>query len=201
MGKSASAEIGCNTATNPDVALAQGLAEQSRDACRELYQRFAAPLNAFIVNHLGDAEAAEEVLVETFVAAAHDIRRFDPRRATLSAWLYGIARRRIHNEMRRRYRRRSVPAEMLVSMEAVPEHESMQNFVDTADARMDTQRKLASLAAVLSRLEMTILILSYGEEFSVREISQIVGRSERAVYSILHRARNKARERLVDYDV
>jgi len=35
------------------------------------------------------------------------------------------------------------------------------------------------------------------EELSAREVGQVIRRSERAVHSILHRARKKARERLV----
>jgi len=40
-------------------------------------------------------------------------------------------------------------------------------------------------------------VLSCVEKLSAREIGQVIGRSERAVHSILHRARTKAREGLV----
>ncbi len=50
---------------------------------------------------------------------------------------------------------------------------------------------------LLSEAEMEALTLHYAHDFSEREISRIVGRSERAVHSLLHRAKQKARERLV----
>ncbi len=51
------------------------------------------------------------------------------------------------------------------------------------------------LVGVLSDLELEALILSGVQELSVREIGQILHRSEAAVHSLLHRAAEKARER------
>jgi DNA-directed RNA polymerase specialized sigma24 family protein len=45
-----------------------------------------------------------------------------------------------------------------------------------------------------------VLVLSSIEELSVKEIGRVVGRSERAVHSLLHRAKAKARERLADHE-
>ena len=58
------------------------------------------------------------------------------------------------------------------------------------------ERKAARLAELLTDMEMEVLVLHCVDEFSVREIAGTVGRSERAVDSLLHRARQKAREGL-----
>ncbi len=63
--------------------------------------------------------------------------------------------------------------------------------------RLEARRKVAALRSLLSEAEMEVLVLSCVEELSAREIGQVIGRSERAVHSILHRAKAKARERLV----
>jgi DNA-directed RNA polymerase specialized sigma24 family protein len=44
---------------------------------------------------------------------------------------------------------------------------------------------------------MEVLVLQCVDELSVKDISHVVRRSERAVHSLLYRARQKARERLV----
>ena len=64
--------------------------------------------------------------------------------------------------------------------------------------RLAARRQVAELRSVLSELEMEVLTLQYVHRLSVREVAHIVGRSERAIDSLVHRAKAKARERLVN---
>ncbi len=87
------------------------------EAQAELYDRFAPGLYRFAVVRLrGDVQTAEDVVIETLVAAVHDLRRFSPATGSFSAWLYGIARRRLLLELRRQARRKSVPREAQVPL-------------------------------------------------------------------------------------
>jgi DNA-directed RNA polymerase specialized sigma24 family protein len=70
-------------------------------------------------------------------------------------------------------------------------------MAEVLSSRITAQRQVAALATVLSSLEFEVLMLSSADELSAPEIGRIVGRSGRAIHSILHRARGKARERLV----
>ena len=197
MGEADLAQPQARSSEEADAALVRGLRERAPEACAQLYNRFAPGIHRFAVTRLGDVETAEDVVVETMVSAVRDIRRFNPRRSSLAAWLYGIARRRVQIEIRRQRRRKSVPASAQVSTEAVRETSDGRDLAATAAARLDAQRKVAHLRALLSDKEIEVLLLSCVEQLSAREIGQAIGRSERAVHSILHRARKKARERLV----
>jgi RNA polymerase sigma-70 factor (ECF subfamily) len=119
------------------------------------------------------------------------------RRSTLAAWLYGIARRQVQIERRRQGRLKSVPAAAQTPIDTVSEVAGERDMASDAAARLDAQRQVAELAGVLNDLEMEVLVLQCVDRFSAREIGQVIGRSERAVHSLLHRARQKARERLV----
>jgi DNA-directed RNA polymerase specialized sigma24 family protein len=66
----------------------------------------------------------------------------------------------------------------------------------SSSARIDARRQVALLRAHLSDAEMDVLVLHCAHQFSVDEVAQIMGRSRRAINSLLHRARRKARERL-----
>jgi len=201
MGDTPPVKVECMTSDGLDAALAQGLRECPAQACAELYSRFATGLHWFILAQLhGDAETAQDLLVETFADAVRNIGRFDARRSTLSAWLHGIARRRVHMELHQQNRRKSIPLAQQVPIDAVRESSDGEDIAARTATRLDAQKSIAELAQVLSDVEMATLVLSYVEEFSVREIGQIIGRSERAVDSILHRAKRKARESLGDYD-
>ncbi len=181
-----------------EAELARRLRLQEPEAQAEVFARFAPGLFRFCTLHLaGDALTAEELVVETFAAAAHDIGRFDPRRATLTTWLYGIARRRVHQHLRLLRRRKSMPPWAEVSLTQISETGTGDDPAEALATQLDAQRQVRRIAAVLSDLEMEILVLSAVERLSAREIGRIVRRSERAVHSILHRARRKARERLV----
>ncbi|MHC4480945.1 MAG: sigma factor-like helix-turn-helix DNA-binding protein [Planctomycetota bacterium] len=55
---------------------------------------------------------------------------------------------------------------------------------------------MARLREALSPSELEVLLLFSVERLSESEIAQVVRRSERAVHSLLQRAREKAREAL-----
>jgi DNA-directed RNA polymerase specialized sigma24 family protein len=63
--------------------------------------------------------------------------------------------------------------------------------------RMEAQRQVAVLRGCLTAVEMEALVLQSVHQLSIAEIGQVMGRSGRAIESLLHRARTKARERLV----
>jgi len=184
-----------------EAALVRGLAARAPEACATLYDRFARGVHRYAVARLrGEVGLAEEIVVETMAEVVRDIRRLDPGRSSLSAWVYGIARRRVLLEIRRQQRRKSVPPWGQVTLESVRETSDGPSLESRALSRLEAQRQVALLTEILSEVEMEALMLSGVEELSAREIGRVMGRSERAVHSILHRARTKARERLVGDD-
>jgi len=184
-----------------DAALVLGLRQRRPEASAQLYDRFAPSLHRFALTRLGgDIGVAEDLVVETLADACRSITTFKPRRSSLSAWLFGIARRRVQMEIRRQRRRKTLPAAARVPMEAALETAAEGDLAADAGSRLDAQQKVAHLRAHLSDLEMEVLVFSCVEQLSAGEIGQLIGRSERAVHSILHRARTKARERLVGDD-
>jgi len=181
-----------------EEGLVQGLRAGAPEAAQELCARYGPRLYRFAAARLpGDAPAAEDVMAYALTDAAHNIHRFDPRRSGFTAWLFGIAARKLRDAVRVQRRRKSLPPSAQTSMESLAEAAETTDLAETLAARLDAQRQAADLAAVLSNLEFEVLALHCVEELSAREIEAVIGRSERAVHSILHRARQKARERLV----
>jgi RNA polymerase sigma-70 factor (ECF subfamily) len=183
----------------PEIAaLVKSLREHSPDAYGRLYDHFAPGIRRLVAAWVaGDVQLAEDMVIDTLVGVARDIGRFNPRRSMLAAWVYGIARRRIWAELRRRKRMKSVPASAQVSLEALGEVAEQHDLVTETSARVDAQRRIAEIAKCLSETEMEVLVLSCVDELSAREVGQVVRRSEGAVRVILHRARKKAREGMV----
>jgi RNA polymerase sigma-70 factor (ECF subfamily) len=177
--------------------LIRGLHAADPAAHGELCSRFGRRLHSFAARRLrGDAELAEDIMVATLADAVRNIRGYNPRKAGFSAWLFGIARRHVIAELRQQSRRKSVPASAQVSVDALPEQHAEGDVAEDVAERIEAKRQVAIVREHLSEIEMEVLVLHCVDQLSLREIAQIVRRSERAIKSLLHRARQKARERL-----
>ncbi len=170
-----------------------GLRISSPQAHAELYAQFGQEIQEFAARRLREVELAEDTMVQTLVSAARHIARFNPRISTFRAWLFGIARRQIQHEARLRARRRLVPTAAQVPLDQAAKEAATSDLAADLAARLDAQRQVAALEANLSQVELDVLILWAVYEFSLREIGQVVGRSERAINSLLGRAKHKAR--------
>jgi RNA polymerase sigma-70 factor, ECF subfamily len=181
-----------------DASLAAGLKAGAPEAAAQLCERYGQRLLTFAAARFpADRAQAEDIAVASLAAAAHNISHFDSRRSTFVAWMYGIARRQIREEVRRRTRLKSVPSSAQVPLEESAEVPDASDVALSVASRLDAQRFLYQLAMALSELEFEVLLLDCVNGLSAREIAHVVGRSERAVHSLLHRARTKARERSV----
>ncbi len=177
--------------------LVKGLREADAGAYGRLYDQFGGPIHKYVARVLRqESELAEDVMVQTLAEAVCNIGGFDPRRSTFRAWLFGIARQRAREELRRLGRRKAVPASAQVPLESLPEQPAAGDVAADSAARIDARQRVRELISCLSSVEMEVLVLRCVHEYSLREIGDIIGRSERAAESLLRRAKQKARERL-----
>jgi len=183
-----------------DLDLVSRLQRADTTAYADLCDRFGPPLHGFAASRLaGDQELARDVMVQTLVDAVRNIRRYNPRKSTFAAWLYGIARRQIRLALRRHSRRKSIPASAQVSLHSLSDIPASANPGDDLTSRLHAKQQVALLAQTLSESEMEVLTLQCVDELSIKEIGRILGRSQAAVESLLYRARQKARESLSDH--
>ena len=75
-----------------------------RDAFAALYGRYHAIVYRFARMMSGSHTVAEDVTQETFVALMRDLPRYDPGRAALATYLYGVARNVTRARLRRERR-------------------------------------------------------------------------------------------------
>ena len=81
-----------------DEALLVRIAGGDRDAMSVLFRRRQQPVYRFALHLTGSPAVADDVTQDVFVAVIRDARRFEAGRASVVAWLCGIAR----NFVRRR---------------------------------------------------------------------------------------------------
>ena len=181
--------------------LLDGLRNGDAAAHAELCEQLGPRIHRYIARRLpGDEHVAEDLMVQTLVDATRNIRQFNPRKAVFPAWVFGIARRHLVGELRRRGRSGAAPPSAQVPLDSVPEQAARGDMAEAVTARLVAQRQVATLREHLPPAEMEALVLHCMDGLSLREIGQLMGRSERAVKSLLYRARGNARERLVNDD-
>jgi RNA polymerase sigma-70 factor (ECF subfamily) len=86
-----------------DADLMRRAAAGDRDAFAAVYRRHSGTVYRFARLMTGCAAAAEDIVQEAFLSLLRDAARYDPERASLSTYLYGVAR---HQTRRRRQRDR-----------------------------------------------------------------------------------------------
>jgi RNA polymerase sigma-70 factor (ECF subfamily) len=94
------------------------------DAADRAFRQYYATIYRYLRRRTGSAEQAEELTAEVFADAASALRRFDPGKAPVLAFLYTIAQRRFADAARGCGRSvESVPLEDVADLVAEPERD------------------------------------------------------------------------------
>jgi RNA polymerase sigma factor (sigma-70 family) len=150
-----------------------------------LYRESRDDVYAYAAGLLRDRAAAEEVTAAAFERAYRKQSRFDPRRGSARAWLFGIVRNAALDELRRRKRQARLATEP----------EDLED-VDTSHPVERTELRIALSAALvgLDPREREIVALKFFAGLSNAEIGRVLEISESNVGTRLHRTVNKLRE-------
>lgn len=143
----------------------------------ELYERYFNRIYAFALTRTGDRTAAEDVTAETFRQALENLPRFEWRGVPFSAWLFRIAA----NAATDYVKRASKDADLA---EAGGHDDSWE----TRLIEVETRARLFELVERLPKDQRRVIVMRFGEEKTIREISGLIGRSEGAVKLLQHRA-------------
>ena len=148
----------------------------------------------------GEVEAAKDLVQETFLNAYRGLKDFRGE-AQISTWLYTIASRAC---MRMRRKRKGEPERELSLDEFVPTSEGefrlqIPIYGLTPEQALQNKELREALDQAINKLprkyRMT-LVLRDMEGLSAKEVGTIMGLTERAVKSRLHRARLFVRREL-----
>ncbi len=78
--------------TEPDHELLRRVTQGHTDAFTELFRRRRGEVFRFATHMTGSCQAGEDVLQDVFLTVMREAGRYDATRASVSAWLCGIAR-------------------------------------------------------------------------------------------------------------
>ncbi|MCS6844240.1 MAG: sigma-70 family RNA polymerase sigma factor [Caldilineales bacterium] len=162
-----------------------------RNAFGKLVQAYQVPVYNLAYRLLGNAADAEDAAQETFLKAFSRLHTYQPD-MKFSNWLLSIAS---HHCIDRLRRRRFV----WLSVEDDPSVEWLTGDGEQPDAAALRAEQARELQALINRLEpeyRTPVVLRYWYDLSYKEIAEIMGITEAALKSRLHRARLQLAEML-----
>jgi RNA polymerase sigma-70 factor (ECF subfamily) len=167
-----------------DEALLARAAAGDQEAFAVLYRRHQRAIYRFACAMIGTRDSADDVVHDAFLALLDDARRFDPRRAALTTYLYGVVRNLCRTQLRRRARFDALdPATDRADTAAAPPLDALEEREEAATVRHALRR-------LPSRYREVVLLCDLHER-SYAEAAAIVGTSVPAVRSRLHRGRRQ----------
>ncbi|MBX6341809.1 MAG: sigma-70 family RNA polymerase sigma factor [Thermomicrobiaceae bacterium] len=154
----------------------------------------------------GNQADAEDLVQETYLRAFRSLHQFRPG-TNLRAWLFKILTNAFINDYRKRARR-----PMSASLDDVEDAYLYSHLIDSGiqpNSPLPEEEVLRSITdeSVTRALEQlpeefrSVVLLADVEEFSYREIADILGIPIGTVMSRLHRARRRLRRLLVEESV
>lgn len=164
-----------------DQGLMKRVAAEDEDAFRSLYDRYADRVFRYALTLLRNQHLAEEAAQETMVAVWKSASRFEGR-SKVSTWIFGIARNKAFDLVRREKRGDRVPDVSLVSPDPAP--------------GLLKQEQVAGAMSTLPEPQREVVFLTFYEGLSYGEISGMLGIPEGTVKSRMFHAKRKLVEAL-----
>ena len=131
-------------------------------ALSRIYARWSPLIYSVALRSLGEVTEAEDVTQKVFVAAWTSRHNYKPERASLPAWLMGIARNKIVDAHASRGRQRRI------------QNEVASNTVTTDSLPVDVAQQLviAEEIAKLDKVPQQVLRLAFFEDLTHTQIAE-----------------------------
>jgi RNA polymerase sigma-70 factor (ECF subfamily) len=156
-------------------------------AFAELYNRHVTRIYRYHLARTGDAEDAQDLTSQTFLAALESVRTFRGT-TTFASWLFGIASHKVGDY----YRGRRPNLSLDDAGEVLDTHAAPEELASHRDRLALVSRALVAIAP--ERAEALVLRIFAG--LSSAEAGQVMGKSESAVRMLVHRGLRDLHKRL-----
>jgi RNA polymerase sigma-70 factor (ECF subfamily) len=176
-----------------DAQLLERFRQGHESAFRELVNRYKNSLYAFLRRFINQQDLVEDVFQDTFLQLFTSRDSFDSERP-LRPWLFTIAANKAKDALRKIHRQNSVEMGTIaesgeVSLDEVVNLLSSYNSTPDNDlTRDETAKKVREIISNMPENLRAILILAYFEQFSYKQMAEILSIPIGTVKSRLHTA-------------
>lgn len=190
---------GMDMATDDPSSLITALKQRDRSTWSAAVDRHLHEVYGFVFHLVGgDRAVAEDLNQETWLEALDGIDQCDATRGSFRNWLFGIARKRVALH----YRRRALTGN---PMPLCGQFEEVAELGDSSILPKDVLEQVERVSVVRAAILLLpddrrdVLLWKYVQGLSVETIAIRMGRTAKAVESLLSRAREQVRGLLGGY--
>jgi RNA polymerase sigma-70 factor (ECF subfamily) len=153
----------------------------NQEALATIYDSFYPAIFRYIYYRISDQECAEDMAAEVFVRMLENIGHYEVRSHSFLAWLYTIAHHLVVDYYRKQAEVNVMPLE---------ESRVMSDSYHPAQIveHHASQECLAKALTHLTEDQRQVVLLKFIEEYDISEVAAIMGKQERAIRSLQHRA-------------
>ena len=171
--------------SSDDLDLVNGFLAGEESALEEIYRKYSGLIFTVALRSLGEVSEAEDVTQKVFVAAWTGRANFRPERASLPAWLLGIARNKVVDAHQARAKQRRIATELAINMPPPPEPSDVA-------ARLIIAEEISRLDEVPQR----VLRMAFYEDLTHAQIAERLQLPPGTVKSHIRRSLIKLKRRL-----
>jgi RNA polymerase sigma-70 factor, ECF subfamily len=175
-----------------DLALMADFAARRERAAGVLYDRFASRIYGLGVVMLGNHQAAQDLVQDTFVKLWRSADRYDPQRGRLETWVLLTARSLAIDALRRR-----VLESRSLQLVGVQREEDPEPLPDEQAAVVDLSARARRAMGVLSPEQRSALELAYFGGRTTAEVAALEGIPQGTVKTRIRSALLRLRAEMV----
>lgn len=169
-----------------------GFAKGDADIWREFISRQIPLLFGMFMKSWPNPSLAEELVQRSIFDAVRGLNTYEPSKGSPEEWIIGIARNNIRLEVRKRGARPSTNGDINYYLQTI----DTEPLPDEVLEREETAEMVRSALGKLKSKEQTVLRARYSEGLKTDEIASRMHTTEKAIHSLLYRAKVSLRKEL-----
>ncbi|MEO8612295.1 MAG: sigma-70 family RNA polymerase sigma factor [Chloroflexota bacterium] len=182
----------------PDIPAEDRLLAHARqgdqNAIMQIYESYFPPVYNFIRLRVDDKSQAEDIASEVFVRLVDAMRGRNAPRHSLRGWLFRVARNLLHDHYgkRQEFSTEALEEWIPASGDEDPEIQFMRS--------LNAERAARALRMLVTE-QQEVLILRFGQQLSLQETADTMGKNVGAIKQLQFRAVNTLRQILGEIQV
>jgi len=168
------------------LALLQAARAGDSAAYDRLYNLYSDRVFRYLYARIGQREVAEDLTADVFVRLLQNLPRFKVNAArpvaSFSAFVYRVA----GNLLTDQYRKQKHRDHQDIDDQPFLADRSPEPFTQTAAS--ENKNELMSAMRKLGAEQQAVLLYRFGDEYSVLEVAEIMGKTTGAIKALQHRA-------------
>lgn len=170
--------------------------QKDPEAFRHLFNKYYNTIFNYVLRRTCNSSSAQDITANTFLKALDNIKKFKWKGISFSAWLYRIATNEIYQYHRKTKRTVTLSPEHIANIRGDSSSESALLETEEAIVKNKQFQRIHSAISSLEPKYQTVITLRYFENFTIREIADILKMSANTVKTHIRRGIIQLKERL-----